>query len=152
MSKKSFTFALNLSSAFIEYLIAVDGLESVNMTESISAAGAETVDPREGTTRAGCILDVAEGCFIARLDTLSEALMATGSAASGRSSAGQVGSYLVIRNEGDDTLVTVARNYQGTSAQGQSVTSTGMASGRCPRTLSPLIEAVVTRRPRRSTP
>ena len=118
MSKKSFTFALNLSSAFIEYLIAVDGLESVNMTESISAAGAETVDPREGSTRAGCILDVAEGCFIARLDTLSEALTATGSAASGGRSAGQVGSYLVIRNEGDDTLVTVARNYQGTNAQG----------------------------------
>jgi DNA helicase HerA-like ATPase len=87
------------------------------MTKSISPAGGVAIDELFNNTLAGHLVDVTEGDFIARLDSLEEATATTGLLASGGLSAGQVGSYLVIRNETDHTLVTVARHYQATDTQ-----------------------------------
>jgi DNA helicase HerA-like ATPase len=91
------------------------------MTESMSPATEVAAETQLETTFAGLVVDVAEGYFTARLDSLQDAIAATGPSASGGSSAGQVGTYLLIRNGASDTLVTVARNYQATSKQGRAV-------------------------------
>ena len=91
------------------------------MTESNSPASEVATESHEATTQAGTVVDVTEGYFTARLDSLKQAIADSGSSASGGASAGQVGTYLVIRNGTGDTLVTVARNYQAASKQGHAI-------------------------------
>ena len=88
------------------------------MTESVSLDGLASNQSELKDSKVGLVVDVTEGYFVARLETLKEAIAATGAIASGGVSAGQVGTYLIIKNGTSDTLVTVARNYQEASKQG----------------------------------
>lgn len=88
------------------------------MTASISSAEKTTEQVPSESTLAGLVVDVAEDHFIARLDSLGEGLD-SGSVTNAGTSPGQVGTYLAIRNGPEDTLVTVARNYQAPGDDGQ---------------------------------
>ena len=91
------------------------------MLESLNSAGTDSGDKNGKKTRVGLVVDVTDGYFTARLDSLKEAIEAAGSIVNGGVSAGQVGSYLKIKNDTSHTLVMVERNYNAADKQGRAV-------------------------------
>jgi DNA helicase HerA-like ATPase len=91
------------------------------MLESLNSTGSTAGHRAAKNTRVGQLVDVTEGYFIARLDSLTEGITAVGATLKSELSAGQVGSYLKISNGDGYTLVMVERNYNVADMQGRAV-------------------------------
>jgi DNA helicase HerA-like ATPase len=91
------------------------------MLESVNSGATDNEIAPGKSTKVGLVVDVTEGYFTARLDSLKDALSAEGGSGHSQVSAGQVGSYLKIKNGSGHTLVTVERNYNAADKQGRAV-------------------------------
>lgn len=91
------------------------------MLESVNSAGSTAGRRTAKTVRAGVLVDVTEGYFTARLDSLKEAVTAEGAPEEVGATAGQVGSYLKISHDGGYILVMVERTYTAADKEGRAV-------------------------------
>ncbi|KAA1192004.1 ATP-binding protein [Pseudohalioglobus sediminis] len=91
------------------------------MLESVSAASSGEQPASGQETRVGLLVEVTGEYFTARLDPRQDAAAAEGASDANHMPAGQVGSYLKIRNGDGFVLVMVERSYHAADKQGRAV-------------------------------